>query len=83
MMRTTIRRATSPEFDADTIHVELGDGQELRIYAYLSDMDGVPVVQIDTDDNPGRMQVYINDGPVYDADPETNIGPMPQQGAAE
>lgn len=35
-------------------------------------IDGVTVVQIDTQEGAGRVRVYVNDGPaIYDADPET------------
>lgn len=32
--------------------------------------DGVPVVQIDTEDTEGRIRVNLNDAPIWDADPE-------------
>lgn len=40
----------------------------IEVQTWTSEIDGVPVVQIDTDDV-GRMRVYINDGPIYDQDP--------------
>ena len=74
---TRVRPSTDPDFDADTIHVEIDGVESMRVYVYESS-DGVPLVQIDTNINLGRMRIEINDGPVYDADPETNIGPFPQ-----
>lgn len=38
-------------------------------------MDGAHVVQIDTAESVGRVRVFINDGTVYDGDPETDEPP--------
>lgn len=32
--------------------------------------DGVPVVQIDTQEGDGRIRINVNDGVVFDADPD-------------
>lgn len=54
---------------------ERGDyphGIELGAYAYADDEteDAYTVVQIDTIPETGRVRVYINDGVIYDDDPE-------------
>lgn len=41
----------------------------------ISDIDGTHIVQIDTADNTGRIRVFINDGTIYDGDPETDRPP--------
>ena len=33
--------------------------------------DAILIVQIDTAESIGRMRVYVNDGRIYDGDPET------------
>ena len=48
----------------------------VTVYVFTGD-DGVPVIQVDTLEDTGRVRVNVNDAPVFDADPETNIGPMP------
>lgn len=68
-MQTSLREASDPEFDADTIEASWGDGEvKARVYVF-DGYDGVPVVQIDTDE-PGRIRVSLNDWTVYDGDPE-------------
>ncbi|WP_308160194.1 hypothetical protein [Mycolicibacterium goodii] len=42
---------------------------------WVSELDGARVVQIDTFEGAGRVRVMINDGPVYDGDPETDQPP--------
>lgn len=41
----------------------------------ISETDGTHLVQIDTADNTGRVRVFINDGTIYDGDPETDEPP--------
>lgn len=44
-----------------------------RVQTWVSDMDSVPVFQIDTDgETRGRIRVNLNDAPIYDGDPETD-----------
>lgn len=48
--------------------------EEIGAYDYSNDEPGYEdrgykVVQIDTD-NPGRIRVYVNDGVIYDGNPE-------------
>ncbi len=42
---------------------------------FVSDLDAAHVVQIDTAESVGRVRVFINDGAVYDGDPETDEPP--------
>lgn len=42
---------------------------EPEVSTGISEIDGVPIVQIDTKDL-GRIRVFVNEGAVYDCDPE-------------
>uniref|UniRef100_A0A5Q5BT94 Uncharacterized protein n=2 Tax=unclassified Mycobacterium TaxID=2642494 RepID=A0A5Q5BT94_MYCSS len=58
----------------------LGDGiadpdAAVAVCGWRSDLDGAHVVQIDTTESTGRVRVFINDGAVYDGDPETDEPP--------
>jgi len=58
----------------------LDDGNEdqdgaVMVCGFVSDRDGVHVVQIDTREAAGRVRVVINDGIVYDGDPEMDVPP--------
>ena len=68
------RRRTLPGLGVDP---ELaGEGITLpEVSMYRSDMDGTLVVQVDTDAAVGRIRVNLNDGPVWDGDPEADEGP--------
>lgn len=70
------RTALAALTDADRApRADLPEGiLEIGAYDYSGDGSsyedsGYKVVQIDTE-NPGRIRVYVNDGVVYDADPE-------------
>lgn len=55
-----------------------GEGHQLPeivLSGYVSDVDGAPVVQIDTTEAARRVRVCINDGPVYDGDPTCDRPP--------
>jgi len=43
---------------------------DFEITTFRSDIDGAAVVEVGTVDVHGRVRVYVNDGTVYDADPE-------------
>lgn len=49
--------------------------EDLHAYDWIEQEDGevqsALIVQIDTADDIGRVRVYINDGRIYDGDPET------------
>ena len=47
-------------------------GVDSEVYEYTNDETGESyvVVQIDTEEGSGRIKVYVNDGMVYDGDPE-------------
>lgn len=51
------------------------DLAELAVCGYVSDRDGAQVVEIDTTEATGRVRVVINDGTVYDGDPNTDEPP--------
>jgi hypothetical protein len=42
----------------------------LPVEVFRSESDDALVVQLDTDAAPGRIRVYVNEGAVYDGDPE-------------
>lgn len=48
---------------------------ELAVCGYVSDRDGAQVVEIDTTEATGRVRVLINDGVIYDGDPNTDEPP--------
>lgn len=59
--------------NADSLPVSITVGDEaavLPVDVFRSDSDDALVVQLDTGAAPGRIRVYVNDGPVYDGDPE-------------
>jgi len=41
-----------------------------QIVTYRSNIDGAVVVEIETGAGIGRLRVYVNDGPVFDQEPE-------------
>jgi hypothetical protein len=43
---------------------------KIDVTTYISEMDGATVVEIDTSAHRGRLRVYVNEGPVFDQDPE-------------
>lgn len=48
----------------------------VEVELYRSDIDGAVVVQIDTTvGETGHLRVYVNDGDVFDADPDTGKRP--------
>lgn len=60
---------------------EGGQLPEVELSGYISDVDGTPVVQIDTTEAARRVRVCINDGTVYDGDPTCDSPPGAQLGA--
>ena len=42
----------------------------VSLVTYISATDGVTVVEVETGPTTGRLRVYVNDGPVFDQDPE-------------
>lgn len=57
------------------LEVELPNGESIVIVAWVSDLDGVNVVQIDTTAGAGRVRVNLNDAPVWDGNPATDEHP--------
>lgn len=56
-----------------------GDAEDqddaVTVSGFVSDLDAAHVVEIDTTETTGRVRVFINDGTVYDGDPETDAPP--------
>jgi hypothetical protein len=50
--------------------VRASNGRWLRIAPFISEIDGVPVLQIDTSDNIGRFRINLNRCTLWDANPE-------------
>ncbi len=44
--------------------------ESIEVQTSVSEIDGVPVVQIDTAEGTGRFRVYVNDGPIWDQEAE-------------
>lgn len=57
--------------DEDAMVVTIPGG-EVLVSAYVSDVDGVPVIQVDTNPGSGRLRVNLNDGTLWDGDPDTD-----------
>lgn len=59
------------------LEVELPNGGTITIAAWVSDLDGVNVVQIDTSagDPPNRIRINLNEAPVWDGDPDADEHP--------
>ena len=47
-------------------------GVDSEVYEYINDETGESyvVMQVDTEEGSGRIKVYVNDGMIYDGDPE-------------
>jgi hypothetical protein len=50
--------------------IESEELEHLGVTTYISEMDGATVVEIDTSAVRGRLRVYVNEGVVFDQDPE-------------
>ncbi|MDO2394755.1 hypothetical protein QRB38_13140 [Mycobacterium avium subsp. hominissuis] len=61
--------------DEDTMLVTIPGGAEVLVSAFLSEVDGVPVIQVDTNAASGRLRVNLNDSTLWDGDPDTD-GPV-------
>lgn len=48
--------------------------EKVHVSVHTSDLDGVTVVQIDTE-VPGRVRINLNDADVWDGDPERDEQP--------
>ena len=58
-------------------------GVDSEVYEYTNDETGESyvVVQVDTEEGSGRIKVYVNDGMVYDGDPEQPESKADEAGA--
>jgi hypothetical protein len=61
--------------DEDSMAVTIPGGGEVLISAYVSDVDGVAVFQVDTEPASGRVRINLNDNTLWDGDPDTD-GPV-------
>lgn len=52
-----------------------GEAAHIDVHGYVSLIDGAAVAQIDTHEANGRVRVFLNDGTIYDGDPETDDAP--------
>src|SRR5690606_17780457 len=81
VLALTLTAAPSPEgaardFTEDTMTDQLTPAKGITVTHYRGASDGVPVVQIDTAQDAGRLRVNLNDGPpLYDGDPERDDAP--------
>ncbi|SIL17042.1 Uncharacterised protein [Mycobacteroides abscessus subsp. abscessus] len=55
--------------------VTIPGGGHVLVSAYVSDVDGVPVLQVDTNPGSGRLRLNLNDSTLWDGDPDTD-GPV-------
>ena len=56
-------------------------GVDSEVYEYTNDETGESyvVVQVDTEKDSGRIKVYVNDGVIYDSDPESEETADPEE----
>lgn len=47
----------------------------IAVGVWVSDLDGVPVVQIDVPDNTGHFRINVNDGAIWDQATDTPFTP--------
>ncbi|QFS94548.1 hypothetical protein FIV07_27635 (plasmid) [Mycobacterium sp. THAF192] len=63
----------------DLAELVLAPGAEpdgaVAMCGFVSDLDGAHVVQVDTLEGAGRVRVVVNEGVVFDGDPETDEPP--------
>ena len=47
-----------------------GTEEKVVVLAYVSDVDGATVIQVDTLADTGQVRIYLNEGIVWSGDPE-------------
>lgn len=52
-----------------------GEAAGIDVHGYVSLIDGAAVAQIDTTESTGRIRVFLNDGTIYDGNPEHDDAP--------
>lgn len=62
--------ASSQHFIETGVRLPMDFELGITAQAWRSELDDVPVVQIDTEAGAGRMRVNLNEAPIYDGDPE-------------
>lgn len=50
--------------------VAMGNERDVEVYIFEARNDDAIVVQIDTGERTGRLRVRVNDGAIWDGDPE-------------
>lgn len=66
----TAGSASSQHFIETGVRLPLDADLGINAKVWRSDLDDVPVVQIDTEGSMGRLRVNLNDAPIWDGDPE-------------
>jgi hypothetical protein len=61
--------------DEDAMVITIPGGAEVLVSAFVSDVDGVPVIQVDTNPGSGPLRVNLNDSTLWHGDPDTD-GPV-------
>lgn len=51
------------------------DVEDVDVSVWISEIDASPVVQVDTYEQTGAVRVYLNDGTLFDGDPEVDETP--------
>lgn len=57
------------------IEASENDEMVVTVAAWVSDLDGTLVVQVDTEQAGRRIRINLNDAPVWDGNPETDERP--------
>lgn len=71
-MTTRINTDTNGDVILAWTNREHGDTYEAQIFL---GHDGVTVVQVDTPTDVGRVRINLNDGPIFDGDPNNDEAP--------
>ena len=52
-----------------------GEAAGIDVHGYVSLIDGASIAQIDTTESTNHVRVFLNDGTIYDGDPEHDDAP--------
>lgn len=55
--------------------MQITEDAPIEVTVYRSGIDAALVVEIDTTDETGNLRVNLNDGPIWEGDPESTTGP--------
>ncbi|WP_396908880.1 hypothetical protein [Mycolicibacterium sp.] len=64
---------TDQKDDDDPVTIDYAS--RVRVQTWTSERDGTLVVQVDTHEDTGRIRINLNDGPIWDGDPDTDNPP--------